>query len=118
MNFLAIPKALEFRRVFKPQNDKFVEMDFDGYHIRLVSKQVGYSVDVNQKAHKFLAAQYLGPRELTTEEYAKVKALNFQMIYGTPSEEYSGLEISNRVQDLIKQLWKQYKEKKYIVNTD
>ena len=118
VNFLAIPKALEFRRVFKPQNDKFVEMDFDGYHIRLVSKQVGYSVDVNQKAHKFLAAQYLGPKELTTEEYAKVKALNFQMIYGTPSEEYSGLEISNRVQDLIKQLWKQYKEKNYIVNPD
>ena len=118
VNFVAIPKALEFRRVFKPQNDKFVEMDFDGYHIRLVSKQVGYGVDVNQKAHKFLAAQYLGPRELTTEEYAKVKALNFQMIYGTPSEEYSGLEISNRVQDLIKQLWKQYKEKNYIVNPD
>lgn len=108
VNFLAIPKGEEFRRVFKPQNDKFVEMDFDGYHVRLVADRVDYQIDTDVKAHKALAELYLGKKDFSKEEYAKAKVLNFQMIYGTPPEECRYLEISKRIQKLVDKLWIDY----------
>jgi len=36
INFAAIPKAPEFRKTIIPQNDVFVEMDFDGSHLILL----------------------------------------------------------------------------------
>ena len=56
VNFLAIPKGQEFRKCFKTEHGhSFVEFDFDGYHIRLVSEQIGYKLDPEIKAHKQLA---------------------------------------------------------------
>ena len=40
INFAAIPKSEKHRKCFKPQNDKFVEFDFDGYHLRLLCDQI------------------------------------------------------------------------------
>lgn len=119
VNFLAIPKGKEFRRLFKPKNGKFVEMDFDGYHIRLISKLVGYPLSTEEKAHKQLAKLYSADLGLSEEsDYGKIKGLNFQMVYGTPSEECSSLEISEKVQTFIKTLWKQYKKEKKISNSE
>lgn len=117
VNFLAIPKGKEFRQVFKPQNSKFVEVDFDGYHIRIVSKLVDYKLTVDEKAHKQVVRLYQPECEqMTAEQYNKAKASNFQMIYGSPSEECSELELSRRIQDFISDLWKEFKQKGYIEN--
>lgn len=110
VNFLAIPKGKEFRRLFKPQNSKFVEMDFDGYHIRLVADLVGYPLSCEEKAHKQLAKQYLHKSDFSAEEYAKAKALNFQMIYGSPSEECGDLEFSRKIQRFIVDFWKEFEQ--------
>jgi len=42
VNYAAIPKTDKHRSSFKPQNDFFVEFDFDGYHVRLLCEQLGY----------------------------------------------------------------------------
>lgn len=109
VNFLAIPKSIEFRRCFKPRHDRFVELDQDGYHIRLVADLVGYELDSETKAHKQLAELRAGKEvELTSEDYTKAKAANFKMIYGTPSESDRELKLSQKVQEYINSLWKSY----------
>src|SRR5574344_121210 len=112
VNFLAIPKGKDFRKCFKPQQDHFVELDFDGYHVRLVADLVGFSqLSDKEKAHKQLARMKCGKdTEFTPEEYAQVKADNFKMIYGSPSESDSKLEFSQDVQKRIKEIWEIYEK--------
>src|SRR5210317_1557042 len=57
VNFAAIPKSPEHRKCFKPQNDYFVEFDFDGYHLRLLSEQVDYLLS-SDSANEQLAKLY------------------------------------------------------------
>lgn len=116
VNFLAIPKGKATRQVFKPQNDTFVEMDFDGYHVRLLCETINYPLDPDLSAHKQLASLYYGKGvdQITQEEYGKAKQLNFQMIYGSIPEEYQNLEISKRIQEFVDLLWKRYSKKKRI----
>lgn len=108
VNFLAIPKGIEFRRCFKPKNDEFVQMDFDGYHVRLVSNLIDYEIPVDQKAHMYLAKQYFGKEEISKEEYGQAKQTNFQSIYGTIPEQFSHLEFFQKLKKFVDRLWKKY----------
>lgn len=112
VNFLAIPKGKEFRRCFKPKNDEFVQMDFDGYHVRLVANRIGYEIPTNVKAHKYLASQYFCKDidKLTKEEYAQAKQTNFQSIYGTIPEEYKHLDFFRLLKGWVDHVWKEYVE--------
>lgn len=117
VNFLAIPKGQEFRKCWKPQSGGyFAQLDWDGYHIRLVSEQIGYKLNLNEKAHLQLAKLWHGKDEISEIEYGKAKGLNFQIIYGSIPEEYRGLEFTDKVQNYIDQLWKQYKKEGYVEN--
>lgn len=116
VNFLAIPKGQEFRQCWKPQNDFFVQFDWDGYHIRLVSEQIGYKLNLDEKAHLQLAKLWHGKDDISEIEYGKAKGLNFQIIYGAIPEEYRGLEFTDKVQAYIDELWKQYKKQGYVEN--
>lgn len=110
VNFLAIPKGKEFRRCFKPKNDEFVQMDFDGYHVRLVANQTGYKIPTNIKAHKYLASQYFHKDvdKLTKEEYAEAKQVNFQSIYGTIPWEYEKLDFFRLLKGWVDHIWEEY----------
>jgi len=107
VNFAAIPKAEEFRKCFKPQNDFFVEFDFDGYHLRLLAEQLNYPLS-NESAHKQLAKQYFRKDEITEEEYARAKQINFHAIYGKIPEEHKNLKIFKEIQEYIDAMWKQF----------
>lgn len=117
VNFLAIPKGEAFRQCWKPQNDYFAELDFDGYHIRLVSEQIGYKLNLKEKAHLQLAKLWHGKDDISDIEYGKAKGLNFQIIYGSIPEEYRGLEFTDKVQAYIDELWKQYKKEGFVENS-
>ena len=109
VNFAAIPKAEEYRKCFKPQNDYFVELDFDGYHLRLLANQLDYEL-TNESAHKQLAKQYFGEKEITDEEYSKAKQINFHAIYGKIPEEHKHLEIFKQIQEYIDAMWDSFKQ--------
>lgn len=113
VNFAAIPKAPEFRKAIIPQNDYFVEMDFDGYHLRLLCEQIGYEL-TDESAHVQLARLYFGKDEIAEEEYAKAKQINFHAIYGKIPPEYAFLEIFDKIQKYIDGLWNQFKEQGYV----
>lgn len=110
VNFLAIPKGTEFRRCFKPKNDEFVQMDFDGYHVRLVSSLIDYEIPKDIKAHMYLAKQYFGKEDITKEEYGKAKQTNFQSIYGTIPDEFSSLEFFKKLKKFVEKLWTKYSD--------
>lgn len=116
VNFLAIPKDIQHRQVFKPQNDKFVELDFDGYHVRLVSELIGYDLRLDQKAHMQLAKCYFGKENISPEEYQKAKGINFSLIYGNIPEEYSQLEFTRKLREFIGKSWGDFTQTGRIVN--
>lgn len=107
VNFAAIPHTEEHRKCFTPVNDYFVEFDFDGYHLRLLAEQIGYTL-TSDSAHKQLARLYFNKKEITDDEYKEAKQINFHAIYGKIPEKYSSLEIFTRIDSYIKEIWERY----------
>ena len=107
VNFAAIPKSEQHRKCFHPTGDYFVELDFDGYHLRLLCEQIGYPLS-SESAHTQLAKQYFNKEEITEEEYDKAKQINFHAIYGKIPEKYAFLPIFTKIDDYIKDLWERY----------
>ena len=116
VNFAAIPKDESYRKCFKPQNDFFVEFDFDGYHLRLLAEQLDYSL-TEEPAHKQLAKQYFNKQEITDEEYTKAKQINFHAIYGKIPKEHKDLKIFKEIQEYIDAMWSSFTETGYVWNT-
>ena len=107
VNFAAIPKTKEHRKCFTPKGDYFVELDFDGYHLRLLCEQIGYDLS-RDSAHKQLAKQYFNKEEITDEEYNQAKQINFHAIYGKIPEKYAFLSVFEKIDGFIKGLWSEY----------
>lgn len=107
VNFAAIPKSEQYRKCFHPTGDYFVELDFDGYHLRLLCEQIGYPLS-SESAHTQLAKQYFNKEEITEEEYDKAKQINFHAIYGKIPEKYAFLPIFTKIDNYIKNLWERY----------
>ena len=115
INFAAIPHTEKHRKTFRPQNDYFVEFDFDGYHLRLLSEQINYKL-TSESAHKQLAKLYFGKDEITDEEYTQAKQINFQAIYGKIPEEHKDLKIFKEIQEYIDAMWNMFNNKGIIWN--
>ena len=115
VNFAAIPHTEKHRKTFRPQNDCFIEFDFDGYHLRLLCDQINYPL-TKSSAHKQLAKLYFGKDEITDEEYAEAKQINFQAIYGKIPEEHKDLKIFKEIQEYIDAMWDSFNNSGYIWN--
>ncbi len=115
VNFAAIPHTEEHRKTFKPQNDYFVEFDFDGYHLRLLCEQIDYTL-TKESAHKQLAKSYFNTTDITEEQYKEAKQINFQAIYGKIPEEHKNLEIFKQIQEYIDAMWSSFNEGSYVYN--
>lgn len=119
VNFLALPKGKEFRQCFKVDSGhSYVEFDYDGYHIRLVAKQIGYKLKRSIKAHKQLGKLWTGKDEFDDTEYEKLKGLNFQIIYGAIPEEYKHFDFAQKIQNYIDSLWKDFKGQGFAENVE
>lgn len=107
VNFAAIPKSEKHRKCFKPQNDKFIEFDFDGYHLRLLCDEINFELN-EDSAHKQVARLLFEKEEITDEEYSKAKEINFHALYGKIPKKHKNLEIFKKIQEYIDSLWSQY----------
>ena len=116
VNFAAIPKSQEHRKCFRPQNDYFVEFDFDGYHLRLLCDQINYAL-TNESAHTQLAKNYFGTDKISEEQYLEAKQINFQAIYGKIPEEHKHLEIFQKIQKYIDDMWGTFEKDGVVYNT-
>jgi len=115
INFTAIPREGNFRKVYVPKNDYLVQFDFDGYHLRLLCDLLGYKL-TDESAHTQLAKQYFNVDTITAEQYAKAKDLNFAAMYGTVPKEYQHFEFFKQLKIFTENLWKNYQNKGYIVD--
>ena len=107
VNFAAIPKSPEHRKCFRPTGDYFVELDFDGYHLRLLSEQIDYRLS-SDSAHEQLAKIYFNKEEINEDEYKEAKQTNFHAIYGKISEKWAFLEIFTKIDSYVRELWRRY----------
>ena len=115
VNFAAIPKDTEYRKSFHPTGDYFVEFDFDGYHLRLLSDQILYPL-TDESAHKQLAKHYFGTEDITEEQYLEAKQINFQAIYGKIPEQHRNLEIFQKIQKYIDDMWATFEKDGVVYN--
>jgi len=107
VNFAAIPKSPEHRKCFRPTGDYFVELDFDGYHLRLLSEQIDYRLS-SDSAHEQLAKIYFNKEEINEDEYKEAKQTNFHAIYGKIPEKWAFLEIFTKIDSYVRELWRRY----------
>lgn len=109
INFLALNKEDHSRKSFIPQNDMFVEFDFDAYHLVLISKLIGFQCP-DTSMHTYLGKQYFQTRELTEEQYSQAKSITFKQIYGGIQKEYTHIPFFQAIEEYIQKLWAEYQE--------
>lgn len=114
INFLAFNKDNNSRTAFIPENDAFIEFDFDGYHLRLVGNLVNYVFPQDESVHEYLGKKYFGKQELTPEEYQESKKITFRQMYNGVEPEFRHIEFFNQVAELIESMWTQYESVGYL----
>lgn len=108
INFLALNKENHSRKCFIPENDYFVEFDFDGYHIRLIANLIKYQLPEDASVHTYFGKQYFDKEVLTEEEYKEAKQITFQNIYGGIKEEYAHIPFYRALNAYLDDLWDTY----------
>jgi len=114
INFLAFNKENGSRAAFIPQNDAFVEFDFDGYHVRLIANMLGLKIPTDDSIHMILGRQYFGKEELTPEEYQESKKITFRQLYNGVEDQYKHIELFDHIDELIQAAWSEYKRQGHL----
>ena len=97
------------RDCFEPDNDFFVEMDYDGYHPRLIGDIVDYQFEGN--VHNTLAEIYFKSKEITPEQYKESKTLTFKQIYGGIDKANLHHPFFRKTQQFIDIIWEEFNKK-------
>ena len=111
LNFAALNKKDGSRKQFisRYKNGVLVEMDYDGYHLRLIADRVGYEFPQGS-VHEHMAKLY-------GVDYNEAKSLSFQYLYGyIPDDVKQNNEYFSKVHDYINVLWSEFKSKEFIVS--
>ena len=109
INFLAFNKENGSRTAFIPQNDAFIEFDFDGYHLRLIANKMGTEIPQDESIHSYLGKQYFNKEELTPEEYQEAKKITFRQMYNGVESEYKHIKFFEDVAIAVDAMWSTYK---------
>ena len=106
VNFAALPP--EKRKAFIPENDYFVEFDFDAYHLRLIADLVGYHTFGEESVHQHLA-EYYGC------SYDESKQRSFKLLYGgidkKTQEKVPFFDLTHKY---INKKWNEINKNKYV----
>jgi hypothetical protein len=114
INFLAFNKENGSRTAFIPENDAFIEFDFDGYHLRLIANKMGTEIPQDESIHQYLGKQYFKKDELTLEEYQEAKKITFRQMYNGVEDEYKHIEFFEDVAIAVDAMWTAYKSSGFL----
>ena len=112
INFVGLKHDNGERDSFEPDNDMFIEMDYDGYHPRLIGDIVGFLFEDN--VHNTLAQIYFKSKEITPQQYKESKTLTFRQIYGGIDKANLHHPFFRKTQDFINIIWEEFNKKGYI----
>ena len=101
INFAALNKDNGERKCYKPENDMFVEMDFQGYHPRLIGEMVNFPFLNTRNTYETLAETL----NVTPQE---AKELTFKQLYGGVWSEYQDKPFFKQVAMYIDDMWDTY----------
>jgi hypothetical protein len=101
INFAALNKDNSERTCYRPENDKFIELDFQGYHPRLIGEMVEFHFPKDKNTYEMLG-QLLG---VTQQE---AKELTFKQLYGGVWSEYQNKPFFKDVNMFIDGMWDEY----------
>lgn len=105
INFSALNKNDGTREVYEARG-VFLNVDYDAYHLRLISKLIKYELPTTS-AHQYFANQY-------GTTYDESKGITFQLLYGGIPDEFLSIPFFNKTKEFIDELWKKSNENGYI----
>jgi hypothetical protein len=107
INFAALNKDDGERNCYKPENDMFIETDFQGYHPRLIGEMVGFEFSKDRNTYELLS-------ELLNVSQQDAKELTFKQLYGGIWSEYQNKPFFKEVAMYIDNMWDIYQHNGYI----
>jgi hypothetical protein len=105
INFSALNKSDGTRDIYEARG-MFLNVDYDAYHPRLISKLIKYELP-QTSAHQYFAEQY-------GTTYDEGKGITFQLLYGGIPDDFLGIPFFNKTNEFIKTLWETTVNKCYI----
>jgi hypothetical protein len=99
VNYAALNKENGERTCYIPNNDLYLEFDFNGYHPRLLGTLTGYEFDKETNVYTQIA------NILETEDIPKVKETTFQNLYGGIRYELQSKPFFKNVHMFTDNLW-------------
>ena len=107
INFAAINKKDGSRQAFIPQNDQFFMIDFDSFHLHLISRIIKFKF-AEKNLHSYLGKYYFGKETLDDWEYDEAKKLNFKYLYGgIPRDIREAIPFFAEVNKYVYEMWKE-----------
>jgi hypothetical protein len=101
VNFAALNKDNGERTCYKPEFDKFVELDFQGYHPRLIGELVEWHFPNDTNTYEILGQSLnVSPQD--------AKELTFKQLYGGVWSEYQDKPFFKQVNMFIDGMWDTY----------
>jgi hypothetical protein len=101
INFAALNKDNGERECYRPINDKFIEIDFQGYHPRLIGEMVNFPFLNTKNTYETLATVL----DVTPQE---AKELTFKQLYGGVWSEYQNKPFFKEVSMYVDDMWDAY----------
>ena len=108
INFAALNKDNGERICYRPENDKFIELDFQGYHPRLIGEMVGFEFPKDKNTYDVLG-------ELLGVDRQAAKELTFKQLYGGVWSEYQNKPFFEKVLAYTDDMWDTYQYGKRLV---
>ena len=107
INYSALNKKDGSREIFiPPKGKKFIQFDYDAYHVRLIGKMVKYDLP-STSAHQWLADQY-------GCSYDDSKGRTFKILYGGVSDEDRKIPFFDKVDKFISKVQQESIERGYL----
>jgi hypothetical protein len=97
INFAALKKSDSSRDMII-SNGIFLQTDYDAYHLRIISKLIGYELPTTS-AHQYFAEHY-------GCSYDESKGITFQLLYGGIPSEFYSIEFFKKTAEWIDLFWK------------
>jgi len=96
------------RSCILPNNDMLIEMDYEGFHPRIIAKLIDYKLE-DISVHEQMAKMYFG--EVTQDNYKQAKQLTFKQMYGGIFEQYKNIPYFAKTQQFIDKLWDEFNKR-------
>jgi hypothetical protein len=118
INFAALNKTDGVRKIFDSRfgdDGLLIQLDYEAFHLRLVANQLQYKLP-STSVHTYLAEQYYGTKDITTEQYEKSKQRTFALMYGMQDDD-GNVEFFRKVKNYTNDLWEVYEDLGFVVGS-